>query len=319
MIVLVTHFLMALLLSLLLGGPVIAFLRRLRARQVISLDAPQRHQAKAGTPTMGGFIFVAAGTVAALLSPHRSPAATALLLVTLAFAGIGLLDDLLIVLRGKNLGLKARQKLALQAIGAIAFVLWYHNPATALTTPGADAWHVTLLSLFHILLIVGLSNAVNLTDGLDGLAAGIAVPVWLVLAFVGALVAAPPYVGDLGVAAFCAAFAGGCLGFLWFNAHPASVFMGDTGSLGLGGGMAAAAILLRAEWVLLLAAGVYLVEMVSVMLQVASFKTTRRRIFRMTPLHHHFELAGWAETKIVARFTLIAAALAALSLWVVVR
>jgi phospho-N-acetylmuramoyl-pentapeptide-transferase len=315
MIVLVTYFLIALLVALLVGGPVIEFLKRLKARQVISLDAPQRHQTKAGTPTMGGFIFVAAGTFAALLAPYRSPAALALLLTTLACAGIGLVDDLLIIIRGKNLGLKARQKLALQFIVAVAFVLWYHNPAAGLTSP--DAGHMAAMSLFHILLIVALSNAVNLTDGLDGLASGVAVPVWLVLAFIGALVAKPPYVGDLGVAAFCAAFAGACLGFLWFNAHPAAVFMGDTGSLGLGGGMAVAAILLHAEWVLLLAAGVYLVEMVSVMMQVASFKTTRRRIFRMAPLHHHFELIGWPETKIVARFTLISIALAALSLLLV--
>jgi phospho-N-acetylmuramoyl-pentapeptide-transferase len=242
----------------------------------------------------------------------------ALLLTTLACAAIGLVDDLLIVLRGKNLGLKARQKLALQALVAIAFVVWYHNPAAALTTPSGG--QIAALGLFHFLLIVGLSNAVNLTDGLDGLAAGVAVPVWLVLALVGSgLVATPAFVADGGVAAFCAAFAGACLGFLWFNAHPATVFMGDTGSLGLGGGMAVAAILLHAEWILLLAAGVYLVEMLSVMLQVASFKTTRRRIFRMAPLHHHFELAGWAETKIVARFTLIGVALAACSLLLVSR
>src|SRR5207249_8100555 len=138
-------------------------------------------------------------------------------------------------------------------------------------------------------------------------------------ALIATLVNRAPYLGDPGVAALCAAFAGACLGFLWFNAHPATVFMGDTGSLGLGAGIAGAAILLHAEWVALLAAGVYLVEMLSVMLQVASFKTTRRRIFRMAPLHHHFELAGWAETKIVARFTLIGIALAACSLWLVSR
>lgn len=320
MIVVVTYFLIALLLALLVGGPVIEFLKRLKARQVISLDAPQRHQAKAGTPTMGGFIFVAAGTFAALLYYYyapASPASLALILTTLACAGIGLIDDLLIIIRGKNLGLKARQKLALQFVVAVAFVLWYDDPLSKLTSP--DSGRVAVTILFHLWLIVALSNAVNLTDGLDGLAAGVAVPVWLVLAFIGALVTHPPYQGDLGVAAFCAAFAGACLGFLWFNAHPAAVFMGDTGSLGLGGGMAVAAILLHAEWVLLLATGVYLVEMVSVMMQVASFKTTRRRIFRMTPLHHHFELIGWAETKIVARFTLISVALGALSLLLVSR
>jgi phospho-N-acetylmuramoyl-pentapeptide-transferase len=317
MIVLIPHVLGALAASLLLGGPIIASLKRLKARQVISLDAPQRHQAKAGTPIMGGLIFVLAGSLVVMLSPARSPAALALLLLTLAFAGIGALDDALIIIRGKNLGLKARQKLALQIIGAVAFVIWYDNPINALTGPNAGL--TAALAVFHILLIVGLSNAVNLTDGLDGLAAGISVPVWLVLALIGTVVSRPPYVGDVGVAALCAAFAGACLGFLWFNAHPASVFMGDTGSLGLGAGIAGAAILLKAEWVMLVAAGVYLIEMVSVMLQVASFKTTRRRIFRMAPLHHHFELAGWDETKIVARFTMAAIALAFLSLRFVVE
>jgi phospho-N-acetylmuramoyl-pentapeptide-transferase len=320
MLLILTHFLVALLFAVLLGGPIIALLTRLKARQVISLDAPQRHQAKAGTPSMGGFIFVVAGVAGTLLSGRLAPNTVALLLLTLGFSAIGFVDDALIVLRGKNLGLKARQKLALQGIGAIAFVLWYHNPAVALTAEtGLWGRGTAFTALCHLALLVALSNAVNLTDGLDGLAAGIAVPVWLVLAAVGALVAAPPYAGDLGVAAFCAAFAGGCLGFLWFNAHPATVFMGDTGSLGLGAGMAGAAILLHAEWVLLLAAGVYLVEMVSVMLQVASFKTTGRRIFRMTPIHHHFELLGWAETKIVARFTLIAIALSFWALRLVVQ
>jgi phospho-N-acetylmuramoyl-pentapeptide-transferase len=169
----------------------------------------------------------------------------------------------------------------------------------------------------HLLLIVAMSNAVNLTDGLDGLASGLAAPVWLVLGLVAHL--APQLSGaamgwDHGVAAYCMAFAGACLGFLWFNSHPATVFMGDTGSLALGGGMAGVAILLRAEWALLLAGLVYLAEMVSVMLQVASFKTTRRRIFRMTPLHHHFELIGWPETKIVARFRLLGVAFAAVTL-----
>src|SRR5262249_36054371 len=155
------------------------------------------------------------------------------------------------------------------------------------------------------------------TDGLDGLASGLAVPVWLTLGILASLASqltALPMEGDHGVTAYCMAFAGACLGYLWFNSHPASVFMGDTGSLALGGGVAGVALLLRAEWALLLAALVYLAEMVSVMLQVALFKTTRRRIFRMTPLHHHFELIGWPETKIVARFTLLGVAFGALTL-----
>jgi phospho-N-acetylmuramoyl-pentapeptide-transferase len=174
----------------------------------------------------------------------------------------------------------------------------------------------------HLLLLVGLSNAVNLTDGLDGLAAGAAVPLFALFGFIGSLGTAIErmgVIGDHGLATFGMAMAGACLGFLWFNAFPALVFMGDTGSLGLGAGLAALGIMLRAELPLLVAAGVYLAEMASVMLQVASFKTTGRRVFRMSPLHHHFELSGWPETRVVARFWIVAAALAALSLYWLVR
>jgi phospho-N-acetylmuramoyl-pentapeptide-transferase len=164
-----------------------------------------------------------------------------------------------------------------------------------------------------------MSNAVNLTDGLDGLASGLAVPIWLLLGVVASIapqLAAVRLGWDHGVAAACMAMAGATLGFLWFNSHPAAVFMGDTGSLPLGGGLAAAAILLGAEIPLLIASAVYLAEAASVTLQVLSFKTTGRRIFRMSPLHHHFELVGWAETQIVARFRIVGGAFAALAiLW----
>jgi phospho-N-acetylmuramoyl-pentapeptide-transferase len=323
--VLLVPFLTGLALAVLLGNPVITVLRRLRARQVISSDAPQRHQAKSGTPSMGGLIFLLAGLIAALLVGKLTPPLVALVLLTVACAGIGFLDDLLIVLRGKNLGLKARQKLALQGIVAIVFALWVAGERSregAGGIPLPTSYLSVLLVVFHVLLIVAISNAVNLTDGLDGLAAGLAVPLWLVLAVIGWVapqITTARFGWDPGVEAFCAAFAGACLGYLWFNAHPASVFMGDTGSLALGGAMAGAAILLRAEWVLLPAGAVYLAEMFSVMLQVASFKTTGRRIFRMSPLHHHFELVGWPETKIVARFTLLGVACAALTLLWVMR
>jgi phospho-N-acetylmuramoyl-pentapeptide-transferase len=174
-----------------------------------------------------------------------------------------------------------------------------------------------LVAAFHLLLLVGMSNAVNLTDGLDGLASGVAVPLFLLFGFIGSVGTAIDrlgIVGNHGLAAFSMAMAGACMGFLWFNAHPAAVFMGDTGSLGLGGGMAALAIMLHAELPLLLAAGVFLAEAASVVIQVASFKTTGRRVFRMSPLHHHFELAGWPETRVVIRFWIVAAALSALTL-----
>lgn len=334
---LIWPFLASLLLTLVVGGPGIRLLRRLRARQIISSDAPARHQQKAGTPSMGGAIFLATGLLVGLLVGPRTPGLIALLVVMAAFTGIGFLDDFLIVLRGRNLGLKARQKLALQFFFGLLFVLWFHGTARDLpgasglgaaagqnlATGGAGASGIVLAwGIFHLLLIVGMSNAVNLTDGLDGLAAGIAVPIWLLLGIVATI--APQLGGerlgwDHGVAAACMAMAGACLGFLWFNSHPAAVFMGDTGSLPLGGGLAAAAILLHAEIPLLIAGIVYLVEAASVTLQVISFKSTGRRIFKMSPLHHHFELVGWAETQIVARFRIVGAVGAALALFWLMR
>jgi len=310
---LVPPLLIALAVALAAGGPLISALRRLKARQVISTDAPKGHQKKAGTPTMGGLMIIGAGMLGALAVGPRTPELLAALVVTLTFAGIGLLDDLLIVTRGKNLGLKARQKLALQIVLAAAFIWWWDGRGgEVVSAPTAVA------AAFHLLLLVGMSNAVNLTDGLDGLAAGVAVPLFLLFGLIGSIGMAIDrlgVVGNHGLATYGMAMAGGCLGFLWFNAHPAAVFMGDTGSLGLGAGMAAMGIMLHAELPLLLAAGVYLVEAASVVIQVASFKTTGRRVFKMSPLHHHFELAGWPETRVVARFWIVAIALSALTLF----
>jgi phospho-N-acetylmuramoyl-pentapeptide-transferase len=314
---LVPPFLLALLLGILIGGPVIAGLRRLKARQVISTDAPQRHMAKTGTPTMGGIIIMAAGLVAALAVGRRTPELYAAVLVTLAFSAIGLLDDLLIVTKGKNLGLKARQKLALQVLFAVGFVWWWDGRGGVELGSAAAAG-----AAFHILLLVGMSNAVNLTDGLDGLASGVAVPLFLLFSLIATLGSAlePAGIrGDLSLGAYSMAMAGACLAFLWFNAFPAAVFMGDTGALGLGGGMAAMAIMLRAEWPLLLASGVFLAEAASVTIQVISFKSTGKRVFRRSPLHHHFEELGWPETRIVARFCIVAAALSAFTFFLVAR
>ena len=315
--VLVPPLLLALIIAVGIGGTVIASLRRLKARQIISTDAPQRHQSKTGTPTMGGIIIMTAGLVAALILGPRTRELFAAVTVTLAFSAIGLLDDLLIVIRGKNLGLKARQKLALQVLFALAFVWWWDGQAGE-TLDGQAA----VRAAFHILLLVGMSNAVNLTDGLDGLASGVAIPLFLlfgVIGTVGGAMERPGVVGNLGLAAFSMAMAGACLGFLWFNAFPALVFMGDTGSLGLGGGMAAMAIMLHAEWPLLLAGGIFLAEAASVVIQVASFQSTGKRVFRRSPLHHHFEELGWPETRIVARFWIVAAALAALTFYWLLR
>lgn len=309
--------------ALLLGWPLILFLRRFKARQAISTDAPQRHQAKAGTPTMGGLIILSGGLVASLLGTEWSPGLLAALALTAGYTGIGFLDDFLIVRRGKNLGLKARQKLLGQFAFAIAFVWWYHAsapPLPAFLGAAPAPWLRFAWQAFQVLLVVGMSNAVNLTDGLDGLAAGVSLPVWLALAlladprFYPANLADGAARGDFGAAALAAGFAGATLGYLWFNAHPAQVFMGDTGSLPIGAAMAAAAILLRQEWALLLAGMVHVIEAGSVTAQVISFKTTGRRIFRMSPLHHHFELAGWPETRVVTRFAVVSALCAAVAL-----
>lgn len=317
-------FLLGLVLALASGRVLIPILRKLKAGQTISSDAPQRHQTKAGTPTMGGAIIVLGGLLGGLLYPAPSGDRLRLLAVlacTLGFGLIGFIDDLLIVRRGKNLGLRAREKLLGQVLVAGLFEAWYWwgDPARLGT---GEAWIppvVGAIVVFHLLLLVGFSNAVNLTDGLDALAGTVTVPIWLALGLGGAFwtaagVAGIGGVSDYGVVAVCGAFAGATVGYLWYNAHPAQVFMGDTGSLAVGGGLAAAAIALRLEWLLLVAAAVPVVEAASVTLQVVSFKTRGKRIFKMAPLHHHFELCEWPETRVVGRFAIASALACALAL-----
>ncbi|MBI3910447.1 MAG: phospho-N-acetylmuramoyl-pentapeptide-transferase [Armatimonadetes bacterium] len=311
-------FVVAAVLGLAVGGPLICLLRRLKARQAISADAPERHREKAGTPTMGGLIILIPGAVAALLFLH-TPWAWALLAMMVGFAAIGLLDDLLIVLRGRNLGLKARHKLALQFVMAGLFVWWYYSPqlaAAGLPESPLEPW---LQVGWCILLIVGLSNAVNLTDGLDGLAAGVTLPAWItiaLLALAGKEIGPQGLVADYGIASVAAGMAGATLAYLWFNAHPARVFMGDTGSLAIGAGLAGAAVMLQRDGLILLVLAVPVVEAASVILQVASFQLFGRRIIRMSPLHHHFELAGWPETHVVARFVIVSAMACGAALWI---
>jgi phospho-N-acetylmuramoyl-pentapeptide-transferase len=270
---------------------------------------------------MGGGIILFGMLLPALF--YRPPSGSvaelrAVLLCTLGFGVIGFLDDYLIVKRGRNLGLRAREKLLGQFIVGGGFAAWYYffGASRALPAPdGSFQWWPVVMAVYHVLLLVGMSNAVNLTDGLDGLAAGVSLPVWAFLALAGALVPlASGGGGNPAVVLFCAAFAGATLGYLWYNAHPAQVFMGDTGSLAIGGGVAAAAVALHQEWLILLAAGVHVVEAASVMLQVISFKSTGKRIFKMSPLHHHFELCEWPETRIVGRFAVASALCAAVAL-----
>ena len=298
---------------LLLGPVVIPELNKLHCGQNIRGEGPQSHQKKSGTPTMGGLIILAGITLGTLAGAGTTPAALLALFVVLGHGAIGFLDDYIKVVKKRNLGLRAREKLAGQLIMAAAVTFignrWM-GISTELWLPFTTA--TVDLGVFYYILVffvlVGTTNAVNLTDGLDGLATGTVA------------VAAVTYVivcvslGKAALAAFCAATAAAAVAFLRFNAHPARVFMGDTGSLALGGALAAAAILTKTELLLIVIGGVFVVEALSVIIQVISFQTTGRRVFRMSPLHHHFELGGWAETKVVRVFWLAGAVSSGLAL-----
>ena len=311
-----TAFLIAFGITLLLGPRTIEFLRVLKFGQNINMDAPERHRQKQGTPTMGGLLLVlsllATLGIGILAVPALRPPSAPLVAVVLVFvahAGLGFWDDFLKARRGKSLGLKARQKLAGQVVIALLFVGWLWSTAQGDFTTQVWFWrgqHVDLGWFYYplvFLLMIGLSNAANLTDGLDGLAGGLAIFAYLGLALTA-------HLNFPQVTLFGFAMAGACLGFLWYNAHPAQVFMGDTGSLALGSSFAAMGVIGKQEVLLLVFAAVFLMEMFSVMLQVSVFKATGgrpngRRIFKMTPIHHHFELSGWAETQVVARFWIL--------------
>jgi phospho-N-acetylmuramoyl-pentapeptide-transferase len=284
-----------------LAGPhLVTLLAAWGQRQRIREDAPGRHQQKAGTPTMGGLLIITGILVATLLVAGRQPEALFGLAAVTIFGGIGLLDDMLAIRRHRNLGLRARERLALQ--WAAALILgWYAIaalPRTRITLPGAGPVDLGAgYAVLAALLLVAFSNAVNLTDGLDGLAAGL-----VAIAALG--FAAIAWARSLLVPAVLAlAILGAAAGFLRVNMFPARVFMGDVGSNALGAGLAALGILTNAEVALFLIGGVFVAEAASVLMQVAYFKATGgRRIFRMSPLHHHFELGGWPETQVVRRF-----------------
>ena len=287
------------------GNKAISILAGMKLRQTISEDAPQRHQGKQGTPMMGGLIILLGTAIGVAAGWVSDPRAKAVILMTLAFGGIGFLDDIMIATRGKNLGLKARQKLAAQFILAILFVVWISASRTFPTS--LFLWNYNTIDIgpfyyiFAVLLIVGMSNAVNLTDGLDGLAGGLTTIVGITLGMV--VLGARGAGSSLVVLSW--ALAGGCLGFLWYNTNPARVFMGDTGSLAIGAALAGIAIAAQKEVFILLIGAIFVIEALSVIIQVISFKTTGKRVFKMTPIHHHFELSGWAEQKIVVRFWIL--------------
>ncbi|HMM20353.1 MAG TPA: phospho-N-acetylmuramoyl-pentapeptide-transferase [Selenomonadales bacterium] len=307
----------AFLVALALGPVLIPMLRRLKFGQSIREEGPQRHYAKAGTPTMGGVLILAALIVASVLFAGKDPEVWLALFVTVGHGFIGFLDDFIKIVLKRNMGLKAREKLLGQIVMAVALAYI----ATTYFGRGTDLWlpvlgiNLDFGPLYYVLIflvLVGTTNAVNLTDGLDGLAAGtttIAAAAYAVIAL---------SFGKAGLAAFCVALAGACLGFLRYNAHPAKVFMGDTGSLALGGALATVAVLTKTELLLVIVGGVYVIEALSVIIQVISFKSRGKRIFRMSPIHHHFELGGWSETKVVTVFWLAGTVFAALALVVLV-
>lgn len=321
----------ALVLSLLLGPWFLSALRKLQWGQAIREEGPQGHQKKAGTPTMGGLLILTAVVIPTLLWANLTNAYIWVVLgVTVSFGAIGFADDFLKVRRKKNLGLTSRAKFLLQVAvaGVVGLILWSMPWYDAkLTFPFFKDWILPLGALyipFVIFILVGSSNAVNLTDGLDGLAigvTGIAAGTYAVFTYVAGnrvladylQVANVPGVGEVTV--FCGALVGASLGFLWFNSHPAEVFMGDVGSLALGGAIGCVAVLAKQELLLGLVGGLFVLEALSVIVQVTSFKLTGKRVLRMAPLHHHFELGGWAESKVIQRFWIVAIlfSLAALS------
>ncbi|HEX7056038.1 MAG TPA: phospho-N-acetylmuramoyl-pentapeptide-transferase [Bacilli bacterium] len=301
------------ILSVLLGPLFIPLLRRLKFGQQIRMEGPQAHQKKAGTPTMGGIIILLSLTLAYVRVSDRSADFYILLFAALGYGLVGFLDDYIKIVFKRSLGLTAKQKLLGQLLFAVivCILLIHSRHSTALHVPLLDAdiqlgWFYYVLI---ILLMMGMSNAVNFTDGLDGLLSGTAV-----VAF-GALLAIAMYHTEWESAMFSAAMIGALLGFLVYNAHPAKVFMGDTGSLGIGGGLVAVAVLTNAELLLLLLGGVFVLEILSVIIQVISFKTTGRRVFKMSPLHHHFELSGWSEWRVVITFWAAGILFAALGIY----
>jgi phospho-N-acetylmuramoyl-pentapeptide-transferase len=335
----------ALLMAFIFGPPIIRWLRERKVGQVIRAEGPASHQGKRGTPTMGGVIIILATVVATLLWARLDSRYVLVALVaTLWMGAIGMLDDYLKIVRGKSQGLVARWKLAGQisfglALG-LGLLLW--PLATNLSAASTQvplfkyyllAFWPPLYVLFVTVVLTGSSNAVNLTDGLDGLASGltaITAGAFAIFAYLFGRFDASKYLGvyflpgagELTI--FCGALLGAALGFLWFNAHPAQVFMGDTGALAIGGALGTVAIMLKAEFLLLIAGGVFAAEAVSVILQTGVYRWRKRRhgkeyadqhrVFRMAPLHHHFEKLGWAEPQVVTRFYILGVMCAAIAL-----
>ncbi len=323
----------ALAISLLLGPWMIAKLRDFQIGQVIRQEGPQSHRAKAGTPTMGGLLILAAAIGPTLLWADLSNLYVwTAVLATCAFGAVGFADDYLKIVHKSHHGLRPRYKIGLQVLVAVGVGL------TLMALADNDLYNTRLIFpffknlipdlgwfyvAFAVLVLVGATNAVNLTDGLDGLAIstlGIAAATFTALAYVTGHAVLADYLllvrfapaGELTV--FCGALVGASLGFLWYNSYPAEIFMGDIGSLALGGALGTVAILIKQELLLLIVGGVFVIEALSVIIQVVSFKLWGRRVFKMAPLHHHFELSGWSEPKVNTRFLILSVIFALFSL-----
>ncbi|SDW87008.1 phospho-N-acetylmuramoyl-pentapeptide-transferase [Paenibacillus sp. CF384] len=300
------------MLALLFGPLFIPLLKRLKFGQQIRTDGPQSHLKKSGTPTMGGIIIMLAVLLAFLKFSDKTSSFWVLLVASLGFGLVGFLDDYIKIVFKRSLGLTAMQKLVGQLIFSviICVLLYQMHHSTVIGIPGTSAeldfgW---FYYPFVVIMLFATTNAVNFTDGVDGLLAGtgaVAFTAFAILAL---------HASEHESAIFSATMIGAMLGFLVFNAHPAKVFMGDTGSLGIGGGMAAVAILTKTEILLVIIGGVFVLEMLSVILQVGSFKLRGKRIFKMSPIHHHFELSGWSEWKVVTSFWFVGIVFAAIGL-----
>ena len=323
----------ALLLSLVLGPWMIRKLRDFQIGQVIRQEGPQSHRAKAGTPTMGGLLILTAAVVPTLLwADLANPYIWIAVLATCAFGAVGFADDYLKIVRRTHHGLRPRYKMGLQiaiaiVIGVILMLLADNNlyntrlifPFFKNLIPDLGWFYVA----FAVLVLVGATNAVNLTDGLDGLAIstfGVSAAAFTALAYVTGHAVLADYLllvrfepaGELTI--FCGALVGASLGFLWYNSYPAEIFMGDVGSLALGGALGTVAILIKQELLLPIVGGIFVIEALSVIVQVGSFKLTGQRVFKMAPIHHHFELIGWSEPKVITRFLIVAVIFALFSL-----
>jgi phospho-N-acetylmuramoyl-pentapeptide-transferase len=324
----------ALLLSIVLGPIMIRRLREFQIGQVIRQDGPQTHRAKAGTPTMGGLLILASALIPTLLWANlTNPNIWIAVIATTGFGAVGFADDYLKIVRRSHHGLWPRYKMLWQIVIALGVGLAllamtrFDLYNTHLVFPFFKRWIPDLgwtYVLFATFVCVSWTNAVNLTDGLDGLAIsvfGVAAAALTALAYVSGhrvfaeylqLPTVSPLIGELTI--FCGALVGASLGFLWYNSYPADIFMGDVGSLALGGALGTVALLIKQEFVLVIVGGIFVLEAASVVIQVASFKVTGKRVFRMAPLHHHFELIGWSEPKVIARFVIAAIVFALFSL-----